>query len=231
MYREISGNPFCPGSFPFRQNTESPLNRSEYREHAQQNLLAEDGTPPAYSEDDHGEEHNYFVQSYHQSHKGGIVFSFCCLFGYLYRISSSCTFSKCFLTLAVCDVLGCCIPIFFHISTHGITLVYQRQQFIVFITHLYRLCFIEVVRVRTDTVRYVGEGIQDTCIGTSSDTTLARWVPKTHHQSYTQDLHDFENIDRLVLYHHLIGDTSCYDDTEECAQSHAHLQDPPEGTV
>src|SRR3712207_9383391 len=51
MHRQITYHPFRPSTFPFGQEAESPLYRSEYRQHAEQDLLAIDRCPPAYSKD------------------------------------------------------------------------------------------------------------------------------------------------------------------------------------
>lgn len=45
MYRQVTCQPFCPGTFPFRQQRERPLQRAEYRQHTEQYLLAVDRRP------------------------------------------------------------------------------------------------------------------------------------------------------------------------------------------
>lgn len=47
MYRQVTCQPFCPGTFPFRQQRERPLQRAEYRQHTEQYLLAVDRRPLA----------------------------------------------------------------------------------------------------------------------------------------------------------------------------------------
>ena len=45
MYRQIPCQPFGPSSFPFGQEAECPLYRSENREHSEQDLLAVNRSP------------------------------------------------------------------------------------------------------------------------------------------------------------------------------------------
>lgn len=45
MHRQIPCHPFGPGTFPFGQQRECPLYRSEYRQHTQQDLLTVYGRP------------------------------------------------------------------------------------------------------------------------------------------------------------------------------------------
>ena len=47
MHRQIPCHPFGPGTFPFGQQRECPLYRSEYRQHTQQDLLTVYGRPLA----------------------------------------------------------------------------------------------------------------------------------------------------------------------------------------
>ena len=60
---QIANQPLGPGSFPFRQKTESPLYRAEDGQHAKKYLLTVDCGPPTNAEHDKCNEHNYFVDS------------------------------------------------------------------------------------------------------------------------------------------------------------------------
>ena len=71
MYRQVTRQPFCPGTFPFRQQRERPLQRAEYRQHTEQYLLAVDRRPPAYAEHDKGNQHDDFVYSHDDTGRQG----------------------------------------------------------------------------------------------------------------------------------------------------------------
>ena len=47
MHRQIACQPLRPSTFPFRQDAERPLYRSENRQHSQQDLLAVNRSPLA----------------------------------------------------------------------------------------------------------------------------------------------------------------------------------------
>ena len=64
MHRKVAYQPLRPGALPLREEGEGPLDRPEDRQHAQEDLLAVDGTPPADPEDDQGYEHDDLVQAH-----------------------------------------------------------------------------------------------------------------------------------------------------------------------
>ena len=67
MHGQITGQPLRPRAFPLGQQAESPLYRSENREHSEQDLLAVNRSPPTDSEHHEGNQHDDFVYSHHHA--------------------------------------------------------------------------------------------------------------------------------------------------------------------
>lgn len=91
---------------------------------------------------------------------------------------------------------------------------------------------VEVVRVRADTVRYVGEEVQNAPVAAAArHTGIGRRIPPAQHERHGQRPEELHHVQRLVLDHHLVRHARRHYDGEQRGQRHTHLQDPPKGPL
>lgn len=89
-------------------------------------------------------------------------------------------------------------------------------------------CLIQVVRIRTDAVRDIGQKVQHTPVAAAVyHACVCRWVPPTENDGNRQRLEQLHNIQRLVLDHHLIRHACRHNNGEQGCECHTHLQYPP----
>ena len=86
--------------------------------------------------------------------------------------------------------------------------------------------------VRTYAVRDVGQEIEKTpVVPAPRHTRVRRRIPPADDDRHGKRPKQLHHVQRLVLYHHLVGDTCCHDDGEQCRECHAHLQYPPKRSL
>lgn len=111
---------------------------------------------------------------------------------------------------------------------HRVAYMDKLLHFLELIRYLGGFRLIEVVRVRADAVRYVGEKVEDTPVAsTACHARIGRWIPPAQDDRDSQGTKQFHHVQRLVLHHHLIRHACRHHDSEQGCQCHTHLQDPP----
>lgn len=114
----------------------------------------------------------------------------------------------------------------------GVHRVAHEDEFLRFlelVADLRGFRLIEVVSVRPDAVRDVGQEVQEAPVAAAAcHACVCRGIPPAQHKRHSQRSEQFHYVQRLVLDHHLVGHARRHDDGEQGGECHAHLQDPPE---
>lgn len=228
MDGQIPCQPLRPCTFPLGQQAERPLYRSEDGKHTQQNLLAVDGRPPAYAEDDQRDEHDDLVDAHHGARRqGGEPQLRSAPLHVRYGVHSGLFHGR-------LDEIGVGRPRMGDISLR-LQIRVERVAHMDELLHLLELVgdlcglrLIKVMRVGAYAVGNVGEEIQKApAAAAAHHTRICRRVPPAQDNGDGQRTEELHHIERLVLDHHLVGDACRHDDGEERRQRHAHLKDPP----
>ena len=78
--------------------------------------------------------------------------------------------------------------------------------------------------VRPNAIRDVGQKVQKTpVVPAPRHTRVRRRIPPTDDDRHGERPKQLHHVQRLVLYHHLVGDTRRHDDGEQGGECHAHL--------
>lgn len=193
---------------------------SEYRQHSKEDLLAVYRGPPSDSEDDQRQTHDDFIKG--DDNAGGQAREpeLAGFFFHLRDLVNACLLHGGFNKAGVIGACMSDIGLGGQLVIHGITDVDKFLHFLELVGYLGGFGFIEVMGVTAYGVRDVTQKVQEApataCIIHAS---IGRWVPPSHHQSDGQGLEELHHVQRLVLYHHLVGHSCGYDDGEESAKA------------
>ena len=227
MDGEIAGNPLRPRPFPLGQDAEGPGDRPEDGQHAQQYLLAVDGSPPADPEDGKAQEHHDLVK---QADATGIVrrkiHQMHFLVGLLF-LGGAVHAANDILLILLNLSLGRLI--LSRLGNDGVVhLVHRLLQLVIGFHDLHGLYLIHVMRPRADGIRHVCQHVEDSGAGGAARGAA---IPEEHHGSNAEDLEDLQRVKGLALDHHLIRHACGHDDGKQRPKGHAELHDIPEGAA
>lgn len=120
--------------------------------------------------------------------------------------------------------IGLCLQAVIHGVTHMDKLLHLLEP----VRNLRGFGLVQVVRVRPDTVRDIGQEIQEApTVSASCHSGVRRRIPPADDNRHGKRPKQLHHVQRLVLHHHFVGDTCRHDDGEQGRQRHAHLQYPP----
>ena len=159
MHRQIPCEPLRPCAFPLGQERERPLDRSENGEHSQKNLLTIDGYPPTDSEYYKGYQHDDFVNphDYPRSQRGEPQLRRILL--HVRYLVHTCLFHRCLDKVWVRRTRMGDIGLCLQGSVHRVAHVNQLLHFLELVRDLRGFGLVQVMCVRTDAVRDIGEEI------------------------------------------------------------------------
>ena len=159
MHRQIPREPLRPRTFPFGQERERPLYRAEDGEHSQKNLLTIDGSPPTDSEYYKGYQHDDFVNphDYPRSQRGEPQLRRILL--HVRYLVHTCLFHRCLDKVWVRRTRMGDIGLCLQGSVHRVAHVNQLLHFLELVRDLRGFGLVQVMCVRTDAVRDIGEEI------------------------------------------------------------------------
>ena len=228
MHGEITYQPLRPGALPFGKDAEGPLYRAKDRQHTQEDLLAVDGAPPADAEDDEGYQHDDLVKAHDGSGGEGREPELRGLLLHGSDLVNPRVLHRRFHQRRVGGARAGDVRLRLEVLVHGVPHMKQALHLLEAVTDLGRLRLIEVVRIGADGVRYVCQEIQHAPrAAVVADARVRRRIPPAEHDAHGQRPEQFQDIQRLVLDHHLVGQTGRDDDREQRRQGHAHLEYPP----
>ena len=228
MHRQVPDKPLGPGTLPFREQGERPLDRSEDRQHAQKDLLAVDGAPPADPEDDKGNQHDDLVQTHDGTGRERSEPQFRGVLLHRRHLIHSGILHGGLDEVRVGRAGPRHICLRLQVLIKGVPYIYKSLHFLIAVADLRGLGLIQVMRIGSDGVRYVRQEIQHAPrVAAVSDAGVRRRIPPAQDDAHGQRTEELHHVQRLVLDHHLVGHTGRHDDREERSQRHAHLEDPP----
>ena len=159
MHRQIPREPLRPCAFPFGQERKRPLDRSENGEHSQKNLLAVNRCPPTDTEHHQGDKYDDFVYSHDDTRCQRREPQLRCILLHVRNLVHASLFHRCLDKVGIGRTRVGDIGLCLQGSVHRVAHVNQLLHFLELVRDLRGFGLVQVMCVRTDAVRDIGEEI------------------------------------------------------------------------